>query len=262
MPSARAWWWPTAWWSLRSCAAPRPWGRRSPSRPVTPRWATPPNRTTWWCSRSRPTARAWRTSGLAVTASRPRSEVLEAVAPSATQGLGDLVVRGLGIGDRPRLERVGVSAALGHALHRRHRRGLQHGDRDHDRDADQGGADEVGEVVAGVERRRGGLALGEQAVGALGRERRQDREADGAADLDARVDEAGGEPRVALGRARTSRASSAPGSRGRRRSRAGPSGPAGRRRSCRRPACGRTAAARRRSRTATGSARCAGRSAC
>ena len=68
-------------------------------------------------------------------------------------------------------------------------------DRDHERDGDQPGADQVGEVVAGVERREMRGAVGEQAVGALGRERRQHREADRAAHLHAGVDQARGEAR-------------------------------------------------------------------
>jgi len=58
-------------------------------------------------------------------------------------------------------------------------RRVQHGQRDRGGDHREGGPDEVGEVVAGVERRGGRIAVGEQAVRTLGRERReQERQAD------------------------------------------------------------------------------------
>ena len=73
--------------------------------------------------------------------------------------------------------------------------------RDRDRGSHQAGADQVGEVIAGVERAVDRLAGRLQAVAALGRDRRQDREADRAADLRRRVDEAGRHARVLLRRA-------------------------------------------------------------
>ena len=92
-------------------------------------------------------------------------------------------------------------------------------------------------------------------VGALARERREHGEADRAADLDARVDEARRRGRSPPASRPTSPASSAPGSRGRRRGRSGSSAGRRRRSSCRRPASARTAAGRRRSTTRLGSER-------
>ena len=68
------------------------------------------------------------------------------------------------------------------------------GDRQGDRD--QPGADQVGEMEAGVERRRVGGAAVEQRARALGRQRGEDREADRAADLGAGVDDARGQAGV------------------------------------------------------------------
>ena len=114
--------------------------------------------------------------------------------------------------------------------------GAQHDDGHDDRHEDQRGADQVGEVVAAVERgerpsrRRRAASLGPRR-----RQRRQHGEPERAADLHRRVDEAGGQARRRSAWRRTSTASSARGTRGRRRRRAGPSPAARGRRRCRRP---------------------------
>ena len=72
----------------------------------------------------------------------------------------------------------------------------QDGEGHDERDGHEDRADEVGEVVAAVQRGGGGLAVGAQAVGALGGQGRQHGEADRSADLDRGVDQARGQARV------------------------------------------------------------------
>ena len=111
----------------------------------------------------------------------------------------------------------------------------QHGGGHDERDRDGAGADQVGEVVADVE--RGGRRLaGPAELGAIGRERGQHGEPERAADLRRGVDEARGQAGGRSAWRPTSRASSATGSRGRRRARAAPSAAGCRARSPRRAA--------------------------
>ena len=107
-------------------------------------------------------------------------------------------------------------------------------------------------MEAGVQRGHRRLAVGRQACGALGRERGEHGEADRAADLHGRVDQAGGEARSPRRGARHRERHQRREARGRRRCRSGSSRAARRPRRCRRPACGRTAAGRRRSSSSAG----------
>jgi hypothetical protein len=86
---------------------------------------------------------------------------------------------------------MGALDRLGRHLGRRFggrlgRRRAQDADRYADRNEHQSGTDQVREVEAGVDRRGGRLAVGEQSHGALGRKCRKHRETDRAADLHAR----------------------------------------------------------------------------
>ncbi len=71
----------------------------------------------------------------------------------------------------------------------RDRRRLERNHRHDNRGQHQRRSDQVREVVAGVERGGGRLAIGQQAVGALARKRGEHGQPDRAAHLHARVDE-------------------------------------------------------------------------
>ena len=94
--------------------------------------------------------------------------------------LGPALAR-LGVGGLPRrLGGLGAAASAAAGSER------STATRDHDGHGDEAGADQVGEVVARVERRGGRLAVGAQRLGALGGQRGEHGQADRAADLHAR----------------------------------------------------------------------------
>ena len=103
----------------------------------------------------------------------------------------------------------------------------------------EAGADQERQVVAAGQRRRPcDSPSADQVVGARRRQRRQHRQAERAADLRGRVDQARGEAGVARRGARHRERHQRRERRRRRRCRAGPSPAARRSRSCRRPARG------------------------
>ena len=85
---------------------------------------------------------------------------------------------------------------------RRSPAGTNHQGRDRERCGDQAGADPEGQVEAAGQGCVGRAPARQQVVGASGREGRQDGEPERAADLERRVDQPGGEPRVLRRRAR------------------------------------------------------------